>query len=166
MMRRWMPLLFVAAFFLGLQLLFAEYSASFEFLQIGLFAALIVLLVARNDKNGSMKGCMTFLSFLFAPILAILMALTEQLAIWSVLDPAIGWAGAFRLPAMMAMAASAVAMLVAIVRRLKGREKLLVLTLVGDALLGMFIAAIIGGLASLAGFVWLGIGYGLRWAGL
>lgn len=165
-MRRWLPLLCIAAVSVGLYLLLAEYRASFAFLQIGLFAALIVVLVATNDKNGSMKGCITVLSFLFAPFFALLMALIEQLAIWSALDPAIGWAGNFRLPAMLAMAASAVAMVVAIVRRLKSREKLLVLTIIGDALLGLFIAAIIGGVASVAGFVWLGIGWGLNQAGL
>ncbi len=165
-MRRWLPLLCIAAFFIGLQLLLAEYRATFEFLQIALFAILIIGLTARNDKNGSMKGCMTVLSFLFAPLLALLMALTEQLAIWSALDPAIGWAGSFRLPAMLAMAASAVAIMVAVVRRLKSREKLLVLTIIGDALLGLFIAAIVGGVASVAGFVWLAIGWGLNQVGL
>ena len=165
-MRRLLPLLCITVSFIGLHLLLAENRATLSFLQIGLFAALIVLLVARNDKHSSIKGCMTILSFLFAPFLGILMALTEQLAIWSALDPAIGWAGNFRLPAMLAMAASAVAMVVAVVRRLKSREKLLVLTIIGDALLGLFIAAIVGGVASGAGFIWLTIGWGLNQAGL
>lgn len=165
-MRRWLPLLCIAAFFVGLQLLLARYDAGLEFLQIGLFAVLIVLLVAKNDTRSEMKGCATILSLGFAPLLSIVMALIEQLAMWPALDPVIGWAGYFRLPALLAMAASTVAVVVATVRRLKSKKKLLVLTIIGDILLGLFIAAIVGGVASVAGFVWLGIGYGLDWAGL
>lgn len=165
-MRRWLPLFATAAFFVGLHLLLAKYQAVFGFWQIAIFAALIVALTARNSKGSTMPGCMTFLSLLFAPLLAVLMALTEVLAMWSALDPFIGWAGFFRLPALLAMTGSALALIVAVGRRLRSKQRLRFPDVIGDFLLGLFIAAIVGVVSSIAGFIWLGIGYGLGWAGL
>jgi hypothetical protein len=165
-MRRWLPLLAIAGFFVGLNLLLAEYKAALGFWQVAIFAALIVVLTARNDKNSSMRGCMTILSLLFAPFLALLMALIELLAMWSALDPIVGWAGFIRLPALLAMTGSALALIVAVGRRLRSKQRLRFPDVIGDFLLGLIIASIVGVVSSIAGFIWLGIGYGLSWAGL
>lgn len=163
-MRRWLPLLCIAVFFIGLQLLLAEYRATFEFLQIAILAALLIALTAMSDlrKPNNMQGCMTILSMLYGPLLALLVALIELLARWPALDPVIGWSGAYRLPVLL----FGIGMLLAIAGGIKAklrRNKKLRLRHVLEALVS---SALIGALASLIGFVWIGIGWGLNQAGL
>lgn len=163
-MRRWLPLLFIAAFFIALQLLLTENRATLAFLQIAVLAALVIALTAMVDlrKPNNMKGCMTILSILYGPVLALLVALIEQLAQWSALDPVIGWSGAYRLPVLLFAMGMLLALAGGIKAKVRRRKKLRWHQVV-EALVS---SALIGALASVIGFVWMGIGWGLKQAGL
>ncbi len=163
-MRRLLPLLCIAAFFIGLHLLLAENRATLAFLQIAIFAALIIALTAMGDlrKPNNMRGCMTILSMLYGPVLALLVALIEQQAQWSALDPVLGWSGAYRLPVLL----FGIAVFLAIAGRFKAKVRRNKKVRLHQVVEGLVSSALIGALASVIGFVWMGIGWGLNQAGL
>lgn len=130
-----------------------------------LFALLVVVVTASFDRNGQMRGCMTILSFLFAPVAALVMLLLESAATHAALDPVLDWAGAFRLPAMLAGIVGPIALVLlgrGRIRRAKSwrrvRGWMLFEVVILAAMMALFIA--------LLGLAWVAMGAGLRWAGL
>lgn len=133
--------------------------------QVVLFALLVVIVTASFDRGGQMRGCMTILSFLFAPVAALVMLLLDSAAAHHALDPALGWAGTFRLPAMLAGVVGPVALVLlgsARIRRAKTWRRVRGWMVVEVVMSAMMLALLV----ALFGLAWVGLGAGLRWTGL
>ncbi len=132
-------------------------------IQILLFIPVVILVTASFDfQNSNMPGCMTALSLLYAPLVAIVMLLLDLVAGDPLLDAALGWAGAFRLPAMLLGVASLTTFLLLASRLVRGKSpwhaRAPVKIVRTAVLIGLF--------AGLFGMAWVGVGAGARWAGL
>ena len=153
----------IAAVYAGVQDIAAGKLDIVPIGQAALFALLVIALTARSDRgNGNMQGCMTFLSLLYAPVCAFALLLLDFVATRSWLDPVLGWAGAFRLPVMLAGLVGPV-MLVFTARVRMRRAKRWRGWMVVEIMLSAVMAGLVAGLC---GLIWVGIGAGLRWAGL
>ena len=147
----------------GLQFLFSLQRDLVPLAQFILFALLVVIVTASFDRQGgNMKGCMTVLALLYGPLAAVAMLLLDHLAAYQFLDPILGWAGAFRLPVMLAGVVGVAALFVAGRRRMRRVKRWRAWQLIEIASISLLTALFAG----LFGLAWIGIGTGLRGAGL
>ena len=128
-----------------------------------LFALLVVIVTAGFDRqNSNMRGCMTVLALLYAPLAAGAMLLLDHVAVHQWLDPAVGWAGAFRLPAMLACVAGLATLVISGRKQIRRNKRWRAWAAIEIVLTALTTALFAG----LLGLAWIGIGAGLRWAGL
>lgn len=163
-LRRLLPTMLVAAVAFGLWQLAASFTVAADLARILLFAAAGIGLVAVLEFRGAgnMKGCMTFMALLLLPAFGLAMAGVDRLAAMPELDPLVGWAGGFRVPAFLAVAAGALGFVFFARQKFFGKSRIRISSYTETVLITVFFA-LVGGVT---GLVWMALDYGLRQVGL
>lgn len=159
-----LPAFVIVAFVAGVSTGVRSSGQTGSVLQILGFTVIGIAWVAYFDhrKGNDMRGCTTILAFVFVPIFAFVLTGLDWLARRPELESAIGWAGSFRVPALMFSVTFTFFLITIgaqVVKRTRRKRFIHFFNVTLSALgLGIF--------AGLIGLLWIGLAFFLRKIGL
>jgi hypothetical protein len=154
----------IAALIFGISQILAATGRTAGFWQIIICCAIGIAWAAYTNakRPDNMGGCMMLLALVAVPLFVFFMAGVNWIALRPEADIIVGWAGGYRLPALMFIVVFLFALVTIGYRKLKRIKR----KQFSDFAIVTVTASIFGTLAGLAGFIWLAVAFALRKLGL